>query len=191
MSRQCSAKKPDKGSVFREDRKEKQITMKENRAQERPVLCSFTFLWMGCAHTRLYVFLFSTFFRPRRARAQPSDEENAVFIEIRQPPPETMHSAQSAGTTCALIFSVSLDGLRLSPPGSVSFHRQKARGSRGFDAFFAGFTWSFHDFCTVYADFFTKITVYSTFSARFSTWLAKRNRPCKAVVLYRGGRFFF
>ena len=32
-----------------------------------------------------FIFLFSVFFRPRRATAQPSGEENAVFIEIRHP----------------------------------------------------------------------------------------------------------
>ncbi|MBQ6093494.1 MAG: hypothetical protein IJL00_07470 [Clostridia bacterium] len=30
-------------------------------------------------------FSFSALFRPRRARAQPSDEENAVFREIQRP----------------------------------------------------------------------------------------------------------
>ncbi len=177
MSRPCSAKKPDKGSVFREDRKEKQITMKENRAQERPVLCSFTFLWMGCAHTRLLFFFSRRFFalgvqeHSLRTKKTPSSSKSG------SPLPETMHSAQSAGTTCALIFYVSLDWLRLSPPGSVSFHRRKPSYQERFSRFSADFTWSFHDFCTVYADFSTKITVYSTFSARFSTWLAKRNRP--------------
>jgi hypothetical protein len=59
----------------------------------------------------IIVFLFSTFFRPRRTGVQPSGEENAVFIETlqsrRRPDRGNPHIRKIPTTFCHSLFTKS------------------------------------------------------------------------------------
>ncbi len=74
-----------RGPVFREERKEKQSYNNEQSIAETCALF-FSRVSDGLRPYPIVVFLFSAFFLPRRTNVQPSVEENAVFLEIRQSP---------------------------------------------------------------------------------------------------------